>query len=189
VSTDLSFVVYSGEPISQGRLRDLFAVPGVKAIRHSPHAFEQNLSAVAAYTAVPQAPVDDPRRRSSTGGFKVLRAQAETLPDVDGDPPELARAVSRLAGTAWWLCLGGHQGKGGFARFDGGEPADDANIWITGDGWAELPAQFLAEDLGWFEPVGLEELFERAFPKAVVLITERGQRLPFDAKAWEISLA
>ena len=55
---------------------------------------------------------------------------------------QLAREVSRVTGSALWLCRGDHSAVGGFARFERGEIADqagDGDPYVTDDDYVDVP--------------------------------------------------
>ena len=87
-------------------------------------------------------------------------------PSASDPPPmlELARAISRVIGDAFWVLQGDHSCTGGYARFHRGELVDPTSIddVFVDDDYVGVPTRKWSAALG--TPVELDAIVSRYFP-------------------------
>jgi hypothetical protein len=125
-------------------------------------------------------------RAPSSGDEAGDEANNETL--------ELARALGRKAGEAFWLQRGDHGCVGGFAHFKRGKlveqaSADDVHTKVDDD-YVAIPDRKWSAALG--VSVTLDDVMKRYFPdrKTPPLrdVTAPAKPIPFDARKFDIAL-
>jgi hypothetical protein len=112
----------------------------------------------------------------------------------DNETLELARALGREAGEAFWLQRGDHGCVGGFAHFKRGKLVDQAS---ADDVYTKVDDDYVAiPDRKWSAALGvsvtLDDVMKRYFPdrKTPPLrdVTAPAKPIPFDARKYDIAL-
>jgi hypothetical protein len=182
------------------RLDDLYCVALYEGPSERTHTIELAPVTPAIDRNASLASVLQAAWRQSVAAIKALppkdaRPSAETPPNEadDGDGLALARALSQLTGTAYWLCQGDHSCVGGYARFDRGalvDPVRHEDIFVDGDGYIDIPASRWSDALR--TKANPEALFFATFPDEdgppLRSTSNPRRKIRFDPEQHEVSL-
>jgi len=208
MGSDYQLVVYLGAALADVELAKVAreAEPKIEFLRHLPSLISAEAHVIALYErSQPSEPLETADgdqeatlsqrfKAAWTANFATIKKSFDQA--ASNDEPRgvaLTQALSGLRGKAIWLCQGDHSLVGGYARFEGGKLVDQAapnDMFVSGDGYVEIPTNKLAADLA--QPVVLGALyFEASTPEPLPPLIDPHdpeRHIPFDRTAFEDSM-